>query len=582
MKNPILLADAFAGFVPRKTQMKAAYALAVKHQIVNMDTGEGKSLVAAIAAATVAMRGRRVYIVTVNNYLAKRDFELFSGQLTELGINATLNSEDGDKVSTHAGQVIFTSVQNLLFDYTANEFKADGLKLDLDFAILDEIDYVLLDSANTRFSVSMGDGCGKQDTAALSAVWAFILSLPETSYTFNLHKKEMDLGDEAYALLESAFGLSPDNERYRDIVSYCHTALLALHCYRNGVDYLVEPDGVLGVLNPYNGRNSRNSYFHHELDYFLRLKERIRFSSMASSYTNTMSAPTLFRKFRTVTGLSGTAKQASHELRTLMGSGTKVVLPFRRSRRRERHKHFRTQSEKTSFMIDFIRRHGNRYAYLVICEHELEARKVFEGLDRALNREITLLTNDQLENEQEIIDNAGRMGRVLVSTHLVGRGTDIVSDSLAVLVTHHGADVRADRQAAGRTGRNGLPGAALLLTSDEDTPRHHHLEAQRSLSLCEDLLFENAKEEMLEWVQAVSQEADDAAFEKLLRQEFMFHWLDFRQSLSGRLLLCRADNATEYVHAACLRMREELRVLRQDILECVAGMILRKSSPEKN
>lgn len=563
--------DIFGGFTPRKNQLKAVSALSDNQQIVQMDTGEGKTLVIAMAAAKAALAGRRVYVVTVSDYLAKRDFTLFRKQFSQMGILAALNNAP----EAHRVQIIYTSVQQLLFDYTANEFKPEEMAFDLDFAILDEIDYVLLDSANTRFSVSMGDGCAFRDTRALEAVWQFSLSLPRGSYSFNPYKKEIELTDIAYNLLEASFGVSPEDARYRDFVSYCHTALLAQLCYRNGIEYLIEPDGVLSLLNPYNGRASRNSVYDYELDYCLRRKENIRFPGSADVYVNSMSAPMLFRKFKTVVGVSGTAGQARAELGVLLGSGLRIVKPYSRSQRLEKKKHFRTQQHKLEFILSFIRQHGNGYAYLVICEHEPEAEAVYNALALSLNRDITLLTNAETDSEQHIIDNAGRMGHVLVSTHLVGRGTDIVSENLAVLITHKSYDIRGDRQAIGRTGRNGSPGIALLLTSDEDTPHHRCFGSERAVSLLEDTLFENAKAELLEWLRQLCAEADDPVFESLVRQEFVYHWLDFRRSLSGRLLYGISGSGINLIYNACQRLRQEMKELQQDVLHRAAAIIMR-------
>lgn len=564
------------GFTPRKRQIKASYALAHKHKLVHMDTGEGKTVTTALAALLAVKAGRRVYIVTVNDYLAKRDYEMFREFFKSQNIVSELNIIDGDKQTIHAGDIIYTSVQNLLFDYVSNEFKSDGIHFDLDMAILDEIDYVLLDSANTRFSVSMGDGCIKQDTALLDAVWSFVQTIPDEDMEIELHKKRLTLNDKAYEIIEKAFNITPDDPQYKDVVSYCHTALVAKYCYINGMDYLVEPDSVLGVLNRYNGRSCRNSYFNHELDYFLRQKEKIRFASLAGSFTNSMSAPILFRKFKTVVGLSGTVKQAREELGVLVGGDVKIIRPSSRSRRIERRLRFKTKREKYIYIERFIKQHGSEYSYLIICEHECESNEVFEQLSTYLFTPVSLLTNQNIDSEQELIDCAGLPGNVLVSTHLVGRGTDIVTDAkqgLCVFVTHKGVDIRADVQVRGRTGRNGGAGLAITLTSKEDKHYDAGLETQRAISLCEDIILENAKLSLMEWAEGF-ENADE------VKVACIPYWLDFRRSLTGRLMFCFNDGFPGAIYSACEIVKREVRVLICDIVLCIyteGGEILEKS-----
>ena len=550
------------GFAPRKSQVKAAYALAYKHKLIHMDTGEGKTVTTALAALMAANAGRHVYIVTVNDYLAKRDYEMFYELFTSQNIISTLNTTDGDKRVIHTGNIIYTSVQNLLFDYVSNEFNTDGIRFNLDMAMLDEIDYVLLDSANTRFSVSMGDGCIKQNEMLLNAVWSFVQTISIDDMKIEVHKKRLTLNDEVYERIESAFNITPDNPQYKDVVSYCHTALLAKYCYIDGVDYLVEPDGALGVLNRYNGRSCRNSYFNHELDCFLRQKENIRFASLAGCHANSMSAPILFRKFNTVVGLSGTVKHARRELGALIGTGIKIIRPSSRSRRVDRHLRFKTKREKYIHIERFIKKYDDYYSYLVICEHECEANEVFERLFQSLSSPVKLLTNKHLDMEQELIDGVGTAGNVLVSTHLVGRGTDIVSDAecgLCVFITHKGVDIRADIQARGRTGRNGGVGLAFTLISDEDMYYDAGLETQRAISLCEDIILENAKADIFEWAGSF----DNA---ELMKSTCVLFWLDFRHSLTGRLFNGFYGDFPSAIYNACEAVKQEMQILAFDIL----------------
>ena len=389
------------GFKPRKQQIRAAKLLAHKESLVHMNTGEGKTVVAALAALMAVQSGRRVYIVTVNDYLAKRDMEAFSDLFLSLGYAVTLNTQDGDKNTIHAGNIIYTSVQNLLFDYVSNEFKPDGIPFNLDMAILDEIDYILLDSANTRYSVSMGDGCFKQDSMLMDAVWHYSETVAESDITVEIPRKRITLEDSVYIGIENAFSITPNNPKYADVMYLCHTALLARYCYIKDVDYLVESDGILSIVNQYNGRACRNSYFEHELDYFLRKKENIRFAGMA-------------------------------------GGQCKLSSPA------------------------------------------------------------ALLTNQYTADEQMLLDNAGKPGNVLVSTNMVGRGADIIADAengLCVIITRKSEEARVDIQARGRSGRNGAKGLTITLNSDEDEQyiSGSDLEAQRTISLCEDIIFENAK-----------------------------------------------------------------------------------------
>jgi preprotein translocase subunit SecA len=544
------------GFIPRKSQIKAAKLLANKHSLVHMDTGEGKTVVAALAALIALEDRRRIYIVTVNDYLAKRDMDMFFRFFSKAGYVPALNTFFGDKQSIHSSDLIYTSVQNLLFDFVSNEFNPDGIKFTLDMAILDEIDYTLLDSANTRYSVSMGDGCIKQDSMLLDAVWCFTDTLQQCDFTAEVPKKRLMLEDSSYEKIEIAFSVMPDNPHYKDVMFLCHTALLARYCYISGVDYLVERDGVLSIINLYNGRACRNSFFEYELDYFLRKKECIRFAGMAGGLHNTMSAPILFRKFKTVVGMSGTTKHAREELGMLLGTGTKTIPSARRKKRIDRQIRFKTRQEKYSFIKDFISEHRKKYAYLVITEHEREACELYEMLKFSYS--VNLLINQCSDDEQIFIDNAGNAGQILVSTNLIGRGTDIITDAeqgLCVFITHKGTDARVVIQARGRAGRNGNVGLTFTLHSDEDERSYYgaDFEAQRSISLCEDIIFENAKLSLVEWA------------DKHNITDYAPFWLDFRNSLRGRIFVCCPDSINSMIEGACNKVREEMKVLVEDI-----------------
>jgi preprotein translocase subunit SecA len=494
------------GFALHRVQLAAALALA-EHRLVELATGEGKSVTATLPAALAAFRGRGVHVLTANDYLAVRDAAAFAPLYGWAGLRvATVldGMEPAARRQGYVADVTYATHREVAADFVRDRLlrggardlatllarrlagTADAPRMEaavqrgLAAAIVDEADSLLLDDATTPLLLSGGGG---RDEAALVA-WADAVACglaAGTDFVRTAHDDRVALTAEGAAAIDAAgasaslAGIGPRDRRER-----VERALAARHAMRRDVHYVVEEDRVV-IVDEATGRRMPDRAWREGLHAAVEAKEGVAVRATQDTIARTLFVR-FFRRYARLAGMTGTAWEARRELRLLYGIET-VRIPTHRPDRR-------TQSPPRVFASD-----ADRWQAVVteVGVARAGGRPVLVGT-RSVERSLHLarlldgagIPHDVLNalshaREAEIVARAGEAGRVTVATNMAGRGTDVplaagVAErgGLHVVATEAHASRRVDRQLAGRAGRQGDPGSAVLLASLEDELLRRH------------------------------------------------------------------------------------------------------------
>lgn len=473
-------------------------------EIAEMGTGEGKSLTAAIGAATLALSGRRVHVMTVNDYLAARDAETFGPLFADLGLTAGCITDqtamDG-RNAIYRADVVFSAAKNILFDYLRDKTGPNAADMHglprklltlcrgngagqasilqgLDAVIVDEADSVLIDQAATPFILSAGEAVlGGLDTPTLQRMLDLAAGLHEgRDFLRSEARRRVLLTDEGRSRLaaqaQGAAGLAAVAPVREHLAAQ---ALVALHMLERNRDYLLTDKG-LAIIDESTGRLMPDRQWSEGLHQFVELKEGLEPSEIRTTLGR-ITFQRFFPRYRHVCGMTGTARAAAREFWEVYGLRVRRILPRRPDQRR--WKPIRvlpddvTKWEEVAARAAVLSEAGapvligtRSLAASQACAAELAAR----GLPHAL------LTAEHAAEEAAIVAEAGQPGRITVATNMAGRGTDIMltdaaraAGGLQVILTELHGNSRIDLQLCGRCGRQGDPGAVhrVLSLGDE-------------------------------------------------------------------------------------------------------------------
>ncbi len=488
------------GLKPYPGQLAAAASLA-GGEVVEMDTGEGKTLAALLGAATCALAGRVVHVVTANDYLAERDGAALRPALERLGLSVGIivgQTQTAARREAYAADICFLSGKEVAFDYlrdglvrgrtsrdrnTAAKLSrtlgdAGGpkpLQRGLDVAIIDEIDSVLIDEAGTPLIISaeeMGDvdPAAARDTLGLAG-----RLLPGRHYRFASSGPMPDLTregvDEVERWAQGRSGIWSIRLRREEVV---RAAIAASQRLVRDRDYLVR-DGKVEIVDPHSGRVMADRQWGHDLHAAVETKEGLGSTKRRKSLAS-ISFQRFFRSYRLVSGMSGTVREIAGELATVYGLQLTRVsrrLPLRR--RWSGRRIFVDRERLWSEIGDEVaRRHVSGQPVIVAVRSVGESTRAADAL---AGREIPfrLLNAAQDRQEAEIVAGAGLRGAVTVVTNMAGRGTDIrlgpdvaALGGLAVMICERHESRRVDRQLMGRAARQGDPGEVAEFVSAQD------------------------------------------------------------------------------------------------------------------
>ena len=503
-----LLVEAFAavreasrrvlGMEPYPVQLLAAIALH-EGKIAEQKTGEGKTLSCVPAAYLNALSGDGVHVVTVNDYLAARDAAQMGKVHAYMGLSVgvvTGDSSQPERKEAYGCDITYVTNSELGFDYLRDNMAASAssvVQRGLNYAIIDEVDSILIDEARTPLIISGG---GRDVSALYTACNAVVRSLkrgeasrefnrmeailgdiPEETGDYIVHEKEkaVALTKEGIKKVSSAFGV----ENYADAshrylshaISQC---LYANTLMKKDKDYLVK-DGKVYVIDVFTGRVREGHEFSDGLHQAIEAKERVQVQKETRTVA-TVTYQRFFCKYKKVSGMTGTASSQKREFKDTYGLATVVIPTNRPVARRDREcKVYATKKAKYGGVIREVRESMLKGQPVLIGTASVKASEELDYLLGLADIPHQVLNAKQDEKEAEIIARAGEKGTVTVATNMAGRGTDIIPDEYAlkagglkVIGTELHDSVRIDDQLKGRSGRQGDPGESVSCVSAED------------------------------------------------------------------------------------------------------------------
>ena len=484
--------------------------------IAEMKTGEGKTLVATLPVYLNYIMGNKAVLVTVNDYLARRDAEWMRPIYEFLGLKVGIvnsNQETKEKSYAYDSDVIYATNNELGFDYLRDNMAhsvEERVQCSLDFAIIDEVDSILIDEARTPLIIS---GPTSESSDSYQKIKKFMPHLKKQSregteeeplldheighYLIDEKNRTIELTDDGYilveGLLEEASMLGESDGLYSvsnlKIMKFVQATLRANFLYQKNVHYLVRNNEVL-LIDEHTGRTMPGRRMSEGVHQALECKENVPIQRESQTLAST-TFQNFFRLFSTLSGMTGTADTEAVEFRQIYGLDV-VIIPTNVPMIREDHNDlvFLTTKAKYIALVDEIESLREKSSPILVGTVSVESSEEVSGYLKERNIPHQILNAKQNEKEAEVIANAGKPGMVTIATNMAGRGTDIVlggrkedqseedwkknnelvlkSGGLHILGTERHESRRIDNQLRGRSGRQGDPGYSRFFLSLED------------------------------------------------------------------------------------------------------------------
>ena len=447
--------------------------------IAEMKTGEGKTLVATLPAYLNALTGRGVHIVTVNDYLAHRDTEWMGQIYRFLGLrvgNIVHGLDDKQRMEAYGSDITYGTNNEFGFDYLRDNMKFDIgtlVQRELHFAIVDEVDSILIDEARTPLIIS---GPAEKSTDLYYQVNTTIPSLKaEKDYTIDEKARSAVMTEDGIARAERL--LQTDNlydPKNIEVLHHLNQALKAHTLFKRDVDYIVK-DGEVIIVDEFTGRLMPGRRYSDGLHQALEAKENVRIENENQTLAS-VTFQNYFRMYDKLAGMTGTADTEAAEFKKIYDLDVLVVptnMPMVRTDFPDVI--YKTKKEKYQAVIDEIVELNSVGQPVLVGTVSID---VSEKLARQLKRrgiKHSILNAKNHEKEAEVISMAGQEGAVTISTNMAGRGTDIVLGDgvtdlggLHIVGTERHESRRIDNQLRGRSGRQGDPGSSRFFLALED------------------------------------------------------------------------------------------------------------------
>ena len=503
--------------------------------IAEMKTGEGKTLVATLPAYLNSVIGNKVILVTVNDYLAKRDAEWMKPiyEFLGLSVGAVISNQDlEEKIDAYKSDIIYATNNELGFDYLRDNMAhsiENKVQCSLDFAIIDEVDSILIDEARTPLIIS---GPSSESSEMYKIIKKFIPKLVAQKreptddeplqdherghYIIDEKNRSVELTDDGYLLVENLLeddGLIGKSEvgTYEGLYSisnlkimkFVQATLKANFLFKKNIHYLVRNNEVL-LIDEHTGRTMPGRRISEGVHQAIECKENVPIQRESQTLAST-TFQNFFRLFQKLSGMTGTADTESIEFKQIYGLSV-IVIPTNLPMIRQDHNDlvFLTKKAKYKALIDEIEKIRANMAPILVGTVSVESS---EEVSKYLNNRgipHQILNAKHHEREAEIIANAGKPGMVTIATNMAGRGTDIVlggkkedqnneewdknnkivldANGLHILGTERHESRRIDNQLRGRSGRQGDPGySRFFLSLEDDLLRLFISDSRRSL-----------------------------------------------------------------------------------------------------
>ncbi|MGN0306104.1 MAG: preprotein translocase subunit SecA [Lachnospiraceae bacterium] len=473
----------------------------ILHQgrIAEMKTGEGKTLVSTLPAYLNALEGKGVHVVTVNDYLAKRDAE-WMGQIHEflgLKVGVVLNSLTAEeRREQYQCDITYVTNNELGFDYLRDNmviYKEQLVLRDLHYAIIDEVDSVLIDEARTPLIISgqsgkstklyeacdilarqMERGADMEDLSKMDAIMGVVQE--ETGdFIVNEKDKIVNLTEHGVAKVEQFFHI--DNLADPENLEIQHNIILALRAHNlmfRDQDYVVKDDQVL-IVDEFTGRIMPGRRYSEGLHQAIEAKEHVKVKRESKTLAN-ITFQNFFNKFNKKAGMTGTALTEEKEFRDIYGMDVVEIPTNRPIARIDLHDAvYKTKKEKLHAIVEAVVQAHAKGQPVLVGTITIEASEEISNLLRKRGIPHKVLNAKFHEMEAEIVADAGVHGAVTIATNMAGRGTDIKLDDAAraagglkIIGTERHESRRIDNQLRGRSGRQGDPGESKFYISLED------------------------------------------------------------------------------------------------------------------
>ena len=449
--------------------------------IAEMKTGEGKTLTCTMAVYLNALAGKGVEVVTVNEYLSQRDADWMGQVYRFLGLTVGVNLRSkttSEKREAYLCDITYTTNAELGFDYLRDNMAVDmehRVLRGLNFCIVDEADSILIDESRTPLIISGG---AKTSASQYTVADRFCKSLKkEKDYVIDVKEKTVNLTEDGNTKAERMFGIKNlYDPEYADLVHRINNALRANYIMIRDVDYLVDAEGQVQIIDQFTGRVLPGREWSDGLHQAVQAKENVEIKQETVTMA-TITYQNFFRLFKKMSGMTGTAKTEEEEFRKIYNMRV-VCIPTNRPIQRIDALDY-VYAHKEPKLRALIKEVGERHAKgqpILIGTVSVESSEEISALLTQAGLPHEMLNAKNHAREAEIIAHAGEVGHITLATNMAGRGTDIkINDEvralggLCVFGTERHESRRIDNQLRGRAGRQGDPGFSRFYVSFDDT-----------------------------------------------------------------------------------------------------------------
>ncbi|PAD35919.1 preprotein translocase subunit SecA [Terribacillus saccharophilus] len=447
--------------------------------IAEMKTGEGKTLASTLPAYLNALSGEGVHVVTVNDYLAGRDAENNRPLFEFLGLTVGQNGAGmtrEQKQEAYAADITYSTNNELGFDYLRDNmvlYKNQMVQRPLNFAIIDEVDSILIDEARTPLIIS---GSAAKSASLYTQANSFVRVLKmEEDYTNDVKTKSVLLTEEGINKAEKFFGLENLFDlKNVSITHHINQALKAHVTMQRDTDYVVEDEEVI-IVDSFTGRLMKGRRYSDGLHQAIEAKEGLQIQNESMTLAS-ITFQNYFRMYKKLAGMTGTAKTEEEEFRNIYNMDVLQIPTNRDITRQDKSDYiFKSMEGKFRSVVEEIKARHETGQPVLVGTVAVETSELISKLLKRAGVPHNVLNAKNHHREAEIIEDAGQKGAVTIATNMAGRGTDIKLGEgvlelggLAVIGTERHESRRIDNQLRGRAGRQGDPGVTQFYLSMED------------------------------------------------------------------------------------------------------------------
>ena len=449
-------------------------------KIAEMKTGEGKTLMATLPVVLNTLTGKGVHVVTVNDYLAKRDSEWMGKLYQALGLTCGVivhGLSDEERQEAYNCDITYGTNNEFGFDYLRDNMKfyaKDMVQRGHNFAIVDEVDSILIDEARTPLIIS---GAAQESTNLYLQMNELTKYLKrDEHFTVDEKTRSALLTEDGVNKIEEILRI--DNLFDPSSISLQHHVLQALranHCYQRDVDYMVTADKKVVIIDEFTGRPMEGRRFGDGLHQALEAKEKVKIESENQTLAS-ITYQNYFRMYEKLAGMTGTAQTEAVEFMEIYGLET-ITVPTNKPMIRKDYPDiiYRTQKEKFAAITNSIKELHQKGQPVLVGTISIETSEYLSGILKKMGIPHNVLNAKYLAEEAQLVAEAGQKGRVTIATNMAGRGTDIKLGEgveelggLHILGTERHESRRIDNQLRGRSGRQGDSGSSRFYLSLED------------------------------------------------------------------------------------------------------------------